>query len=74
VLDERSLAIEAREVVERTVRGQHPAAALQVVIDAAQAANPTVTPEHVKAAIVSLLNRGILELTRDGRVKVRTAQ
>jgi len=71
VLDEQSLAIEARDVVIRTLRQlEHHSERLPGIVAAVEAEHPRVTPERVKAAIVSLLNRGILEWTGDGRVRL----
>ncbi len=71
MLDERSLALEARDVVLRTILARrHRDKLLRATIEAVEVANPGISPERVKAAIVSLLNRGILELTPEGRLRL----
>lgn len=57
ILDERALALEARDVVLRTMQErQHRDQMLRRTIEAVEAENPGMSPERVKAAIVSLLS------------------
>jgi hypothetical protein len=71
VLDERSLAIEARDVVVRMLgEPEHHDQLLHTILEAVESENPAVPPERVKAAIIALLNRGILELTPKGHLRL----
>jgi hypothetical protein len=72
VLDERSLSIQAQENVVATLRNRSEGeAVINAIMSMVDLDNPALTPERLKAAVVTLLNHGILELTWDGKLIYR---
>jgi hypothetical protein len=73
VIEERENAIEAKRHVVQVLRGRKNEGRFLAVVNAIREKNPELDEESVKAAIVSLLNQGVLDLTPDGRLRVLAA-
>lgn len=70
MLDSRSAALADQELVVRALSARNGSDdRIQIVVEALEKEHPTLTPQRVRSALVSLLNRGILELTGDGRIR-----
>jgi len=66
----RTLALAAREAARLTVE-RHPGLDLAALVEAALGEHPELRTKDIKAAIIALLNRGILvQNLADGRINL----
>lgn len=65
--DERLTAVAAREAVLRAF--DEPHLRPETLFETAAALEPTIRPEVIRAAVISLLNRQELEMGWDGRIR-----
>jgi hypothetical protein len=67
-LDENVATDEVQTSVLQVLNGD--AEAPEILVDKIEQQNPGLPRDNVKGAIISLLNRGILELTLEGRLRL----